>query len=395
MRIALFLTKGATMKAISIYVHIPFCVKKCAYCDFVSYKLSDYENTLGIERYMNALYQEIELNRSVLEDAIISTIYIGGGTPSSIPGHHIHTLINTLKGISRFSDHIEITIEVNPGTLDDSKINHYLSSGINRVSMGLQTTNDQLLTNIGRIHNTNDFISSYEALRRAGFRNISLDLMFGLPSQTLQDIHLAIDLIKSLKPEHVSAYSLKIEEGTPLYEKHQKGQISLPDEAVEREMYHTIIEQLAELDIHQYELSNFSKTGYESKHNLVYWENRPYLGLGVSAHSKVNQTRRSNLNQINAYIEQLEMIKLPIDESVVIDEKEDLFETIMLGLRLNQGIDIATLERRYEIHFEQKYASQIKKLKENGLIVYSEGRLCLTTLGKDLANMVFVEFLDV
>lgn len=382
------------MKALSVYVHIPFCVKKCAYCDFVSYKLSDFENTLGIERYMNALYQEIELNRSVLENAMISTIYIGGGTPSSIPGHHIHTLINTLKGISRFSDHIEITIEVNPGTLDDSKINHYLSSGINRVSMGLQTTNDQLLTNIGRIHNTNDFVSSYEALRRAGFKNISLDLMFGLPSQTLQDIHLAIDLIKSLKPEHVSAYSLKIEEGTPLYEKHQKGQISLPDEDVEREMYHTIVERLAELDIHQYELSNFSKAGYESKHNLVYWENRPYLGLGVSAHSKVNQTRRSNSNQMNAYIECLEAEKLPVDEANDIDEKEDLFETIMLGLRLNQGIDIATLESRYDIRFEQKYASQIKKLTENGLIVFSEGRICLTTLGRDLANMVFVEFLD-
>ena len=382
------------MKALSIYVHIPFCVKKCAYCDFVSYKLSDYENILGIERYMNALYQEIELNRSVLEDAIISTIYIGGGTPSSIPGHHIHTLINTLKATSRFSDQIEITIEVNPGTLDDSKINHYLSAGVNRVSMGLQTTNDQLLTNIGRIHNTNDFISSYEALRRAGFKNISLDLMFGLPTQTIQDIHLAIDLIKTLKPEHVSAYSLKIEEGTPLYERHQKGQINLPDEETERDMYHTIVNQLAELDIHQYELSNFSIAGYESKHNLVYWENRPYLGLGVSAHSKVNQTRRSNLNQMNAYIECLEAKKLPVDEANDIDEKEDLFETIMLGLRLNQGIDIAYVESRYGIRFEETYAAQIKKLIEQELVVFADGKLRLTTLGKDLANLVFVEFLD-
>ena len=382
------------MKALSIYVHIPFCVKKCAYCDFVSYKLSDYENILGIERYMDALYREIELNRNVLEESMISTIYIGGGTPSSIPGHQIHALIDKLKSISHFSDQIEITIEVNPGTLDDAKINHYLSAGVNRVSMGLQTTNDQLLTQIGRIHNTNDFISSYEALRRAGFKNISLDLMFGLPSQTLQDIHLAIDLIKTLKPEHVSAYSLKIEEGTPLYERYQKGQVNLPDEEVEREMYHTIVEKLAELDIHQYELSNFSKVGYESKHNLVYWENRPYLGLGVSAHSKVNQTRRSNQNQINTYMASLESNQLPIDEANDIDEKEDLFETIMLGLRLNQGIDISAIEERYGIRFEEKYAAQIKKLINQELVVYNEGILRLTSLGKDLANQVFVEFLD-
>ena len=382
------------MTDLSLYIHIPFCVKKCSYCDFVSYKVSDFENNLGIENYMAALEKEIDLNHDLLASAMIATLYIGGGTPSSIPGHHIHALINKLKSISTFSKDVEITIEVNPGTLDETKLNHYLSAGVNRISMGLQTTNDDLLKTIGRIHNTNDFISSFEAIKRAGFKNISLDLMFGLPAQTIQDINKAIELISTLKPNHVSAYSLKIEEGTPLYERYEKGGVQLPDEALEREMYHTIENKLSELGIHQYELSNFAVEGAESKHNKVYWKNQAYLGLGVSAHSKFNHVRHSNTNQINTYIEALSKGQLATDEDIYIDAKEDRFETIMLGLRLNEGISIQDIETRYVIDFNEKYGAVVKELLENGLIEVNVDNIRLTSLGRDLANQVFVRFLE-
>lgn len=381
------------MNPLSLYIHIPFCVKKCAYCDFISHRVGDFEANKGVERYMEALKKELGHYEAVLSQSTIMTIYIGGGTPSAIDGVFIHELIDTIRKIADVDKTAEITIEINPGTLTPEKLNHYLSAGINRVSMGLQTTNDSLLTSLGRIHSTNDFITTFNAVKAAGINNVSLDLMFGLPNQTLQDIENALSLIRTLKPTHVSAYSLKIEEGTPLYESYEAGKITLPDEDLERDMYHAIEKGLQSLGIKEYELSNFSLPGYESKHNLVYWKNEPYLGIGVSSHSKLSNTRFSNTSLIYQYIDSLEAGNLPIDETDPIDKNEDLFESIILGLRLNRGISMSEFSDKYEIDFLSKYKEVLENLLDQNLILIKEDIVILTEKGRDLANQVFLQFM--
>lgn len=377
------------MKSLSIYLHIPFCVSKCAYCDFVSYKASSEQI---IEDYMAHLIKEIAFYEDTLKASEIKTIYFGGGTPSSIDAKWIGKIIHTIKEQSTLSPDCEITIEVNPGTLTLDKINHYLAAGINRVSMGLQTSNDTLLQTIGRIHTTNDFIVTYQALREAGFNNINLDLMFGLPGQTLADIYHAIDLIRTLKPEHVSAYGLKLEEGTPMYEAYSKGLIKLVDEDLEREMYHTIDHELAKLHIYAYELSNFATAGFESKHNLVYWKNKPYLGFGVSAHSKLNGVRFGNCMTLKTYQEKIDQGEKPIVTEDIIEAEDEVFETIILGLRLNEGINMTDVGNLYRFNFREKYHAPLESLIKEGLIQISGETLVLTALGRDLANRVFLAF---
>lgn len=381
------------MKPLSLYIHIPFCVSKCAYCDFVSYRIGESELNEGIKAYIDALKAEISLYSDLLSESIVETIYFGGGTPSAIDSKHIRDIISSIKRHTRFSENIEITVEVNPGTLDQVKMNDYLASGVNRISMGLQTANDHLLESIGRIHSTNDFLTSYHALIEAGFHNISLDLMFGLPGQKLQDIERAVKLVSSLGPKHVSAYGLKIEEGTPLYYAYEGGKVELPDEETERAMYHLIVSGLKEIGVEQYELSNFSVPGYESKHNLTYWKNRPYLGLGVSSHSKINHERFSNSSELVKYVETLKSGKSAIVERDYIAPSEDLFETIILGLRLNEGIDMDEIGKRYGVNFRSLYSAVIEKCTRSSLIEIDGSIMRLTELGRDLANQVFLDFM--
>ena len=227
----------------------------------------------------------------------------------------------------------------------------------------------------------------------AGFHNISLDLMFGLPGQKLQDIERAVKLVSSLGPKHVSAYGLKIEEGTPLYYAYEAGKVELPDEEIERAMYHLIVSGLKEIGIEQYELSNFSVPGYESKHNLTYWKNRPYLGLGVSSHSKINHERFSNSSELVKYVESLKSGNLPIVERDYIAPSEDLFETIILGLRLNEGIDMDEIGKRYAVDFRSLYNAVIEKCTRASLIEIDGSTIRLTELGRDLANQVFLDFM--
>ncbi len=381
------------MKSISIYLHIPFCVRKCSYCDFVSYSAKPFEENHGINRYFDAIKQELIRYKEKLSTYEVATIYLGGGTPSAVDGRLIHDLLIMIRASLNVTNDAEITIEVNPGTLTHDKLNHYKAAGINRVSMGLQTTNDQLLETIGRIHSTNDFITSYHALRDAGFNNISLDLMFGLPGQTLSDIDRAIKLIDQLKPQHVSAYSLKIEEGTPLFDAYEKGSVQLPSEELERETYHRINSKLRELGIYQYELSNYALPGWESKHNTVYWENKPYLGVGVSSHSKLDDVRFSNTSNIREYMDSIQKGESVIIDSEPIDAEEDLFESIILGLRLNKGIQIDLLNERYAIDFEARYEKVLSSLIQDHLIIREENTIKLTELGRDLANQVFLRFM--
>ena len=379
-------------KPLGIYMHIPFCTKKCFYCDFISFPLS--ESHL-VETYIEALLKEIELNKHILAESVIETIFIGGGTPSSIDGKLIATLLKTLRKYSVISEHAEITMEANPGTITQEKINYYLNSGINRVSMGLQSSDQTLLNTIGRHQNLNDFLTSYDALTKEGITNINMDIMFGLPGQTMAALEHTLHCIADVKPKHVSAYALKLEEGTPLYEAYRKGHITLPNEDEERAMYHLIQSFLSEIGLQQYELSNFAIPGFESRHNLIYWENKPYLGLGIAAHSKVDGIRFENPVQLEVYVDKLNKGLLPKFNEEFISSEDDLFETIMLGLRLNKGINIFQLNTRYSIDFKEKYRDVLVTLLHEKLIapISEEGILTLTPLGQDVSNRVFLAFM--
>ena len=278
------------MKEIGIYIHIPFCIKKCEYCDFVSYCNKE----KYVPQYINALKKEIKNN--INKEYKITTIYIGGGTPSSIEENYIADIIETIKlnmndeNLKNF-ENIEVTIEVNPGTVTEKKLKTYKEIGINRLSIGLQETHDELLKSIGRIHTYEEFLKTYNLARKIGFNNINVDLIIALPNQTIQDIKENLEKIIKLNPEHISVYSLILEEGTPFYNKYNENKIKLPDEELERNMYWYVKNTLENNGYMHYEISNFSKKGFESKHNMNCWNQEEYLGFGVAAHSYNNKTR--------------------------------------------------------------------------------------------------------
>lgn len=284
------------MKNLGIYIHIPFCVKKCDYCDFISY--CDKNNL--IEVYIEKLKEEItnNLNKNYY---MIKTIYIGGGTPSFIDSKYIVDILNTIKEEYNL-ENAEVTIEVNPGTVTENKLLDYKNAGINRLSIGLQETSQKLLKQIGRIHTYAEFLETYNLAREIGFKNINIDLMIGLPNQNIANIKDSLQKIINLNPEHISVYSLILEEGTKLYKKYEEKQIELPDDEIERNMYWYVKNTLENNGYTHYEISNFAKPGYESKHNVSCWNQEEYIGFGVAAHSYINGARYSNTNKLEEYI---------------------------------------------------------------------------------------------
>lgn len=382
------------MEKIGLYIHIPFCHSKCAYCDFSSYAIGKTQNENAIAGYIKALLKEMDLYEQTLRKIEVETLFIGGGTPTCIDGKYIHEIINHLRKITKFSEKAEMTIESNPGTITTEKLDHYLAAGINRFSVGLQTTDNNLLSSIGRIHDFNTFVTSFGAIREAGIKNINVDIMFGLPGQTMDNLHHTLNTLIELSPEHISAYALKLEEGTPMYEAEKKGLIRMPDEELERTMYHEIIKVLKNSGYNQYEISNFSKKGFESRHNLIYWKNKPYLGLGLAAHSKLKQIRFSNETVMSKYLDQIGNGVKPTVDQVEISEREDLFETIILGLRLNEGLNIHQLNARYDMDFLSENEAILSKLKTQGLVLITDDKLKLTLKGIDLSNQVFLAFMN-
>lgn len=379
------------MKPISIYVHVPFCASKCVYCDFNSFSPTTVK--VSIETYFEALIKEINLYREVLSGATIETLFFGGGTPSLVEPRHIESVLTALKAYSTFSETAEITIECNPESLTQEKLTAYKAMGINRLSIGLQTTHNHLLKEIGRVHSYERFLEAYHAAREVGFDNINIDLMFGLPKQSKEDFLKSIHDVLALKPQHIASYSLKVEEGTPLYVLQGEGVFETMDEALERELYHLLIDTLAQNGIDQYELSNFAIKGKESKHNCVYWKNKPYLGFGASAHSKYDDYRFSNFSDLELYCDYVAAGDKPIAENQFIDTEEDLFESIMLGLRLNEGLDTKAIEAHYHIDFKTRYHEAIETCLKHELVIFEADQLLLTLKGRDLSNQVFVAFL--
>jgi oxygen-independent coproporphyrinogen-3 oxidase len=377
-------------RQIGLYLHIPFCVKKCHYCDFCS--IIDLREK-HIERYIEAMLEEINLLKAVLGNLTIDSVYIGGGTPSSIPAHYIEKLLNHVQSCFFVQKDSEVTLEVNPGTIDDKKLKTYKKNGINRISLGVQTFDERMLKTLGRIHTKTDIDDAFEKFQKHGYSNISIDLMFNLPGQSQEMVENDLKKVQTLRPKHVSYYALKVEEGTPFHEMLENGSLRLPDEEAERLAYHMMIKVLADMGYKQYEISNFAKSGFESKHNLKYWNREEYLGIGVAAHSFLNDQRFSNGQNVFEYIKKIgENKALAYDERIQIDEKEKAWEFLILGFRKTQGIRIYDLNKMIKGN-EKYYNDRISMLIGEGLIIKEEGYYKLTPLGLDLSNRVFVELM--
>ena len=387
------------MKNMGLYIHIPFCKKKCEYCDFISYEGK--ENL--VEKYIECVKHELteigEQNRIDYENnlddlVLVKTVYIGGGTPSFINSKYISELLNVIKNSFTLDNDVEITLEVNPGTADEYKLKEYKDSGINRLSIGLQETHDRILKNIGRIHTYENFLNTYNLARKIGFNNINVDLMLGLPGQTLLDLNESLDNVIKLNPEHISVYSLILEEGTPLYFKVSNHQVQLPDDELERRMYWKVKEKLQKAGYIHYEISNFAKLGYESKHNLACWNQEEYIGVGVASHSYTNNVRYSVIENIEEYIKNIDTDNEA--DNIIFHEKQNkdskMQEYMLLGLRKIEGIKIQEFKNKFETEPIVLYKNELKKLKDEGLIKIDSNSIKLTNKGLDLANIVWEEF---
>lgn len=375
------------MKEIGLYVHIPFCRSKCLYCDFNSYERREKD----APEYIGAMLDELSAYRE-RNNFIYKSVFIGGGTPTVINCSLIGKLIERLAPDTRSG--AEITMECNPGTVTEDSLNYYRSIGINRLSVGLQAWQEDLLSRIGRIHGLKDFIYTYENARKAGFDNISADLMFALPGQTMEMWEETLENVCRLGVEHISCYSLKLEEGTKLYRLHEEGKVQLPDEDTDRDMYARALDILRSFGYNQYEISNFARKGKECRHNLVYWRNEEYLGIGAGSHSKLDNRRFWNFRDIDLYISQLRKGELPVEGYEEVAASEDMWETIFLALRLNEGLDLQCFSSKYRIDFMKKYGAVVNRLSEQGLLTLYDNRLKLTGRGRDLSNSVFIEFME-
>lgn len=373
-------------KEIGVYVHIPFCKQKCYYCDFISYCNKD--NL--IDDYVKAVKKEIRMQNIQSQ---IATVYIGGGTPSYIDSKYIVEIIEEIKK-KNISKRPEITIEVNPGTVTKEKLKNYKKCGINRLSIGLQSAQDEILKEIGRIHNFEQFLETYQMARKVGFKNINVDLILGIPNQRIKDLKNSLEKIIELQPEHISVYSLIVEDGTPIANKIEKGELELPDEDTERNMYWYVKNTLELNGYIHYEISNFAKKGRESKHNKNCWNQNQYFGFGVAAHSYRDITRYSNTEKIEEYIKNVMTERL--DRNRIIHEIQKEYdaekEYMLLGLRKIEGINISEFKLKFGDNPIYLFRNELKKLTDEGLIIVDEDYIRLTNKGIDLANLVWEEF---
>lgn len=389
---------------LSLYIHIPFCVRKCGYCDFLSAPADEKAR----DRYVQALLMEIEHYQGTeTADRKIKTFYIGGGTPSILSVNQLDCIIQKIKCTFNFCDDIEASMEMNPGTASKEKCRALYQMGINRLSIGLQSTNDKELNTLGRIHSYEDFLNTYTWCREAGFQNINVDLMAALPYQTVESYTTGLRKIIRLAPEHISAYSLILEEGTPFYQKYNSGCYPLPDEEQERLMYRETEQILAQAGYERYEISNYAKKGYACRHNLVYWQGGDYLGLGLGSSSYMDGVRFHNTTDFNTYVNQ----------GAYVEDREELSmqakmeEFMFLGLRVIAGVSGTEFEKRFGKTMEDVYGDVLRKHEEEGLLQIERKedrkeaaaaepakgktnieKVMLTTKGVDVSNYVFADF---
>ncbi len=363
----------------SIYIHIPFCKSKCHYCNFISF--TGKENS--IQKYFAALEKEITASLNSFKNKKFDTVYLGGGTPSLIDVNYYEKM---LSGIN-LSDSPEVTIEINPGTVSLEYLKSLGQAGFNRLSVGVQSFNNKILKNLNRLHTAEEAVNTVKSAKKAGFENISIDLIYGLPGQAVSIWEDTISQAISLDVNHISAYGLKIEEGTKFFDNPPE---NLPDEELASHMYLKTVEIFDKNDFEHYEISNFAKKGYESKHNLAYWRNQEYFGFGLAAHGYVNGVRYSNKTDFDDYINN-PLIKKSENR---LTTQEMIEEAIFLGLRLRQGIDVLEFKELYSVDLTNKYKGIIDKYTALGLMTFSDNKLKLTIQGILLSNNILADFLN-
>lgn len=388
-------------KNLELYIHIPFCIRKCAYCDFLSFAAPE----RAYREYVDKLIEEIHGQSGNFAGYCVTTVFVGGGTPSVLPAFLIEELFAVLYQCFDIAEDAEITLEANPGTLTMEKLEVYRQSGINRLSIGLQSADDQELRYLGRIHSYDDFLKSYQRARQAGFDNINVDLMSALPGQTVHSWKTTLRKVMMLRPEHISAYSLIIEEGTPFYGRYgqaipESGESALwslpnlPDEDTDREMYHLTREIMEAQGYGRYEISNYARPGYECRHNIGYWNGTEYLGLGLGASSYTFGFRYHNTADFKEYLS----LDLYESGSAARDIKElsleeRMEEFMFLGLRMMQGVSGSEFLERFGQNMWNVYSTVLPKLQEQGLIEVNAPWVRLTELGIDVSNAVLCELL--
>lgn len=401
----------AERKALSIYVHIPFCVRKCAYCDFLSAPATEREK----EHYVNILCKEIEREAVRYPGYRVETVFFGGGTPTVLSAEQLKLILCKLNSCFRIemaeeTDGIgesgeekdgrkpEITLECNPGTVTEEDLRKLRGAGFNRLSLGLQSAQNDELRELGRIHTWEEFLETWHSARKAGFRNINVDLMAALPGQSVKSYVNSIERVMELSPEHISAYSLIIEEGTPFYERYGEADEQrrrygedrahlLPSEEEERAMYDLTREILARGGYHRYEISNYARPGYECRHNTTYWKRGDYLGFGLGAASLMENCRFANAVDLTEYEEGLRR------EERKLSVQEQMEEFMFLGLRLTEGVHSGAFRDYFHVPIENIYGDVLKKLESQGLLAREGERIFLTVPGIDVSNMALAEFL--
>lgn len=369
---------------LELYVHIPFCVRKCQYCDFLSGP-SDEETK---DRYIEALLKEIRAAEHTEVYEIVS-VFIGGGTPSALKAEAIASIMRTLQEQFFFCEDAEVTIEANPGTVDLEKLTIYRNVGINRLSLGLQSTDAEELKLLGRIHSYEEFLKSYEWAREAGFSNINIDLMFAIPGQTGEAWRQHLYQVAELNPEHISAYSLIIEEGTPFAEQN----LDLPDEDTEYQMYEDTAEILERYGYRQYEISNYAKQGYMCRHNAGYWQRREYLGFGLGASSLYRGMRFSNTRRMQEYLKESRNPDQIRKDVTVLSRNERIEEFMFLGLRMTEGISEKKFEENFDVRLMDVYGDILQKYEETGFVEHIETKWRLTRKGIHVSNHILADFL--
>lgn len=384
----------AREKELELYVHIPFCVQKCLYCDFLSMPVDE-----SVRRhYVNKLIEEIEQKAESYQTYQVTSLFLGGGTPSILSGTQITEMIEALQKNFSIEKDAEITIECNPGTLTGQKLLAYKESGINRISMGLQSARNEELKKLGRIHTFEEFLHNYDLVRKTGFDNVNVDIMSALPGQTVSDWEHTLREVLKLRPEHISAYSLIIEEGTPFYQayaadeqRREEGDepLFLPGEETERAMYQLTKELLGQKGYERYEISNYAKKGKECRHNIGYWTRKNYLGLGLGSASLVENVRFSNTSDLKAYLDG----KFEPQEREVLERKAQMEEFAFLGLRMMEGISRSRFAEVFGVEIEAVYGAVIKRMTELGLLKQRAGKIFLTEEGISVSNYVMSEFL--
>ena len=386
------------MKEMELYIHVPFCIKKCAYCDFLSAPAGEEER----QRYVETMIKEIQGYRKKYQEYCVTTIFVGGGTPSVLSGEQIKEVFNALRASFVIDAQAEITIEVNPGTVTEEKVEAWMQAGVNRISIGLQSVNDEELQMLGRMHTYKDFLNTYHLLRDKGFNNLNIDLISAIPGQTLESWKKTLSTVAELEPEHISAYSLIVEEGTPFYTIYGEGGADgnlesvvqpLPDEETERFIYEETETILQKYGYDRYEISNYAKPGYACRHNEGYWRRVNYLGVGLGASSLIENQRFRNFSTYDAYMDAIQNQKLFHEEVKSLSVTDEMEEFMFLGLRMMSGISREEFQKKFGKKIETVYEKQIQQLKKDGLIEFVENRIRLTKRGIDISNYVFEQFL--